>query len=339
MVIAGHRNLVVAVDGGQSSTLALVATRAGHIVGVGLGGPANHIHEPGARQRLATALEAAITAALRVAQADPSDVHRTCLGLSGGAKIAAELAQPLLPHSTIRVEHDFVTALAGASLAQPGIIVIAGTGSVAYGQNGAGESARAGGWGYIMGDEGSAYDIGRAALQAVCRASDGRGPETQLGELITEQFGTSSLAIIHQQIYSGEWTRPQIAALARAVAVAAKSGDGVAQQLIANAGKELALAAIAVAQRLNFDDAIVYGTGGVFRAGEMLRKSFLQELLSQPRASKLTFEIAQFGPIVGSLLLALQDGSGAVEPQVIDAMRQTMPPEAVNKLSTETDGD
>ena len=327
-----HRNLVVAVDGGQSSTLALVAERSGQILGVGLGGPANHIHEPGARQRLASALQEAITAALEVAKADPSDVQRACLGLSGGANIAAELAQPLLPNSMIRIEHDFVTALAGASLAQPGIIVIAGTGSVAYGQNAVGESARAGGWGYFMGDEGSAFDIGRAALQAVCRAQDGRGPYTQLGELILEQSGTSSLALIHQRIYSGEWTRPQIAALARAVTVAAQSGDTVARQLMENAGEELALAALAVAQRLDFENATVYGTGGVFRAGEILSRSFLEVLHSQSGASKLTFEIAQFGPIIGSLLLALQDGWGKVGPQVIDAVRQTMPPEAVNKL-------
>ena len=195
--------LLLAVDGGQTSTLALVATRSGEIIGVGQAGPANHIHEPGGYERQRLALETAVQTALNAVGQPLSAVSHACVGLSGARDVSVTIARSLMPHVEVQVEKDMVTALAGASDARPGIIVIGGTGSVAYGQNAAGETALAGGWGYLMGDEGSGYDIGLQALRAACQAQDGRGPATTLQQLILAHFDMPDLHEVHRHIYSG----------------------------------------------------------------------------------------------------------------------------------------
>src|SRR5688572_10315640 len=237
-------DLVIAVDGGQSSTLALVALASGEILGVGWGGPSNHIHEPGGVERLQSALRDSISAALQNAGQTADRVAYVCLGMSGVSPLAGEIAQALVPSARIFVHHDAVTALAGASVGQQGVLVIAGTGAVAYGEREDGRSARTSGWGYIMGDEGSGYDIGCGALRAATQTSDGRGQPTLLLERIPQHFGVSDLRAVHKGIYSYAITRPQIASLSSVVGAAAQEGDTVARNLLRQAGGHLAVAAL-----------------------------------------------------------------------------------------------
>ena len=325
--------LLLAVDGGQTSTLALLATRDGQIIGVGRAGPANHVHEPGGYERQRHTLESAMQAALDTAGHPLSAVSHACFGITGASDTSVTIARSLLPDAKVQIHKDMVTALAGASSAKTGVIVIAGTGSVAFGKNAAGETAHAGGWGYIMGDEGSGYDIGRKALRVACRAADGRGPDTSLQRTILSHFDVAGMDKVHRGVYSGALTRPQIAGLAQVVAQDAAAGDTVALAVLANAGTHLADAALAVVHKLTLPDATIYTTGGVFSAGEPLLGPFRARLHASD--TSITVQSAAYSPIIGALFLALTAAGTTLNDQVIAMIQQTMPKAARNKLSSE----
>ena len=148
--------------------------------------------------------------------------------MSGLHPQAQVIAQSFFPPHRSNCYHDAVTALAGASVAQPGVIVIAGTGAVAYGRLDSGAEARSGGWGYLIGDEGSGYWIGIEAIRAACQASDGRGEPTTLIERIPEHLHVDDLRALHRKLYAQEIPRGAIASLAAVTADAAQDGDAVA---------------------------------------------------------------------------------------------------------------
>lgn len=322
---------VIAVDGGQSSTLALVATDDGRILGYGRGGASNHIHEPGGIERLTKALHDSIGGALQDANLRADVIDAACLGLSGGPLIALEIGRWLLPAAQITVHKDLVTAWAGAGLGQPGVIIIAGTGAAAYGRLADEREVRAGGWGYLMGDEGSAYDIGIAALKAAACASDGRGPLTALSERIPAHLAVDNLRAVHGLIYSEQISRPQIAGLAAVVGQAAHDGDGVARSLLAQAGEHLGRAAAAVIEALDMaeDGLPVYVTGGVFAAGDYVLGPLRVVVESVSPAS--TVSAARYPQVVGALLLAL--AALDIEPQtgVLQQIESTLPHDALDK--------
>ncbi|MBN8618161.1 MAG: hypothetical protein J0L63_04615 [Anaerolineae bacterium] len=326
-----NQPLVLAVDGGQSSTMAMVATHNGEIVGVGLAGPSNHIHEPGGPERLRNALTQSIQEALAAAQHSPDAVQHACFGMTGAMEMAADIGQELLPHTTIQSLHDIVTALAGASLAQPGVVVIAGTGAIAYGRLADGREAKAGGWGYIMGDEGSGYDIGRAALRAATQGSDGRAPATMLTQLIPAQLGVADLTAVHKLIYSGALTRPQIARLTVSVVRADQQGDAAARALLEEAGQHLAAAALAVINHLGLSEKgiDVFPTGGIFEASERVNTAFQQAVTQGSPAAAV--KMAAFPPIIGGLLLALQAAGSAIDTALINHLRASFPQAAASK--------
>lgn len=329
--------LILAVDGGASSTLALVATLDGHILGSGLAGPSNHVHEPGGMERLTSALHGSIRAALAAADVPAEAVIGACLGMTGGALEAKPIAQGLLPAAAILSYHDSVTALAGASQARPGVVVIAGTGSVAYGRLDDGCEVSVGGWGFIMGDEGSGYDVGRHALRAATQASDGRGPVTALLEAIPVHYGLADLRAVHRAIYTGAIDRPGVAGLTAVVAKAAEAGDGVARDLLAAAGRDLATAALAVIRALDrtADGLAVYPAGGVFRAGELVLASFRETLHAASPRSRV--ETAAFSPVIGGLLLACQAAGREIDDGLLAAIRATLPGAALAKQEARRD--
>ena len=323
--------VVVAVDGGQSSTLALVAAPDGRILGTGLAGPSNHIHEPGGMERLHNALHQSIMLALQNAGRTVGDITHVSLGMTGAADIAQQIVQQMIPTAAVQSHFDMVTALAGASVAQPGVVVIAGTGSVAYGRLADGREARAGGWGWLIGDEGSAFSIGRAALQSAAHAADRRSELTILLQRLVDHFQMPSFWDLRNALYTPAITRAQIAGLAALVTAAAQQGDAVAMQLLDQAGRDLAAIAIGVIKQLGVLDTgmTVYTTGGVFKAGEFILKPFHDTLRAQSPASAV--QEAAFSPIIGGLLLALQASGSSLDDSVISTIRASQPASAISK--------
>jgi N-acetylglucosamine kinase-like BadF-type ATPase len=299
------------VDGGATSTTCVVATEEGMVLGVGYGGPSNHILAPGGRDRARAALAEALDQATGQLSPRPTEFRAAHLGMTGinrdtpQARALLDVARELLSAQTIGVSNDAEVALAGALACRPGVVLIAGTGSVAFGRDGTGKDARAGGWGYLFGDEGSAFALGRDGVRAALAARDGTGPPTALVDLLPKAAGMD-LQDIPLAFYEGRLGRPHIAALAPAVTLAAAEGDHVARKLVEEAAEALARLATAVIGRLTWPEATmaVATVGGVFRAGPVVLAPLRRALSAQAGGAILV--PPRFAPALGAVLLAFQ---------------------------------
>lgn len=318
-------DLILGVDGGQSSTIAVLVNTDGTVLGVGQGGPSNHIHEPGGIERMSRALREAVFSALQVADAEPIQISSACFGMTGGVEYVPEIAQAFLPVSRVVAYHDVHTALIGASRNNAGVIVISGTGAIAYGRTPDGRESRADGMGYLMGDEGSAYWIGLQALRAVARAQDGRGASTYLQEDLLLALNLPDFSHLHQALYSQTITRPAIATLARQVYCTAKAGDSIAQEILVQAGRCLAWSAATVLRRLESTTPLnVYTSGGVFRAGGWVLDTFSKEL--HEVFSQQQIRPPAYPQVVGAILGAYQQAYNELPPLHFFAqLEKTMP--------------
>src|SRR5947209_2868143 len=151
------------VDGGQSSTIALIADEEGRVLGHGKGGPCNHVSAAEGRAKFISAMSDCLREACHQARLDWKDIEfaSACLGFSGGAEDKDQYVRELIRSTQYKITHDAEIALSGAIPDGAGIVAIAGTGSMVFGRNHRGEMARAGGWGYVYGDEGGAFDLTR----------------------------------------------------------------------------------------------------------------------------------------------------------------------------------
>ena len=323
--------LILGVDGGQTSTVALLASRDGEVLGSGLGGPANHIHEPGGLERMQRSLRDAVVTAFEQAAISPVEVESACFGMTGAAELVPQVAPQFLDARRLTSYHDVVTALAGASLASCGVVVIAGTGAIAYGSSEDGREVKADGWGYLMGDEGSAYDIGLKVLRAVAQAEDGRGADTLLRPYLLRSWHKANLAEVRAALYSDEISRADIAGLSWIAYCAAENGDGIAREILANAGQSLAKTANAVIDLLKIDarNPVVYPTGGVFRAERWVLDPFIASL--KRISPNVEVRTPAFPQVVGALLLAHKQAGGEIDEAFLTNLRQTLPANLQNK--------
>jgi glucosamine kinase len=240
------------VDGGGSKTLAIVVDAQGQERGRGQAGSSNYA-AVGVHQAVAHLRAAAEEAAQAAGYTLP--LKAAWLGLAGVDRpedvvLLLPYVQPLAEH--IHLTNDAELVLSGLERSV-GVALIAGTGSIALGRDAEGTTTRAGGWGHILGDEGSGYEIGRLALQAAARAADGRGQPTLLLNLIMNHWSLPKAEDMIAQVYKDE-DKAQIARLSSLVFIAAHAGDEAARQIVQHAAQELALAALTVGRALNFPD-------------------------------------------------------------------------------------
>jgi N-acetylglucosamine kinase-like BadF-type ATPase len=232
----------------------------------------------------------------------PPVFQSACFGLSGGAAGKEPLIRELATAEHYLITHDAWVALAGATAGEPGIAVIAGTGSIAFGRNRDGRTARAGGWGYMFGDEGSAFDIARQALRAALREEEGWGPPTALRRTLLDAMGAANANDLLHGCYAGDFSRDRVAGIAPLIEGAAAAGDPIAQDILKGAAHSLAILAAAVRGQLFQPDepVLVSYCGGVFRSQE-LRERFrmLVQLTELNRAAP-----PRYGPAAGALLEA-----------------------------------
>lgn len=303
-------DILLAVDGGQTSTKALVASLDGAVLGAGRGGPSDHFHIEGGVEKNRIAIQGAIKAALADAGVEPDRVTAVALGLTGAptggtaTPIVHEIIRELLAPREISVTPDYITNLAGASGGKPGVVLIAGGGAISYGVTGDGREALSGGFGYLLGDEGSAFNIGRLATIAAARAGDGRDEPTILQGIVERHFDIGTIREITRIVYAAGFSRDRISHLAPEVAGAARSGDAVASRIMRTAGEELARTALATIRKL-FQPGRpvdVFLTGGVFGAADVLLDPFRAALTQGwPDAADRD---PRFPPAVGGLIVA-----------------------------------
>jgi len=298
------------VDGGQSSTKALIANEAGEVIGVGIGGPCNHVGAAEGRAKFNSAVGDCLHQACSQAGLDRETARfaAVCLGFSGGAEDKEAYARELIRSNQYKITNDAEIALSGATGGGPGIIIIAGTGSMAFGRNTQGVTRRAGGWGYIFGDEGGGFDITRRALRAALANEEGWGETTALTEMLRRRTEEISMNALLHAFYNGTYTRTVFASFAPLVTEAAQAGDPVAAAILHAAASELARYTESVFRSLFSEQeaAQVSPIGGVFRSVP-LRRSF-EEFLRQRIPCSVT--PPKFDPAAGALLEALRlDGN------------------------------
>jgi glucosamine kinase len=308
--IDGGGSKTTCVVGDESSILATVTVGASNITRVG---------EAGARE----VLQQAIREACQAAGINTRQIRRVCVGAAGAGRseIAATVRKIVaeIVSGEIEVVGDMEIALAAAFGAGPGAIVIAGTGSIAFGRDAQGRTARAGGWGFAVSDEGSAHWIGRAAVNAVLHAADQVGeeraendrewPAARLFRELKTAWSVNSL----EQLARKANTNADFAVLFPAVLAAAEAGDAVARQVNAQAAGELAQLAGIVLRRLfplqrsaALSAVPMAMAGGVFRHAAMIRELFYNEVRAANPEVVLNPEVVD--PVHGALQMARRAG-------------------------------
>lgn len=296
-------NYIIGIDGGGTKTVGLLADGTEKIVARVESGPSNY-HVVGAEETKQV-LETLISELLTGVNAAVEDCAVVCLGMAGlGRPADREVIGQICDELGIRqrriLTHDAQIALIGGAGTREGVIVISGTGSIVYGLNAQGEEARAGGWGHILGDEGSGYDIALRGLRAVVRASDARSAPTELTGLMLETIGLQHPNDLIRWVHNA--SKDEVAGLATQVFVAADLGDSVAQQLLRHAADELALAAKVVIDRLRFNQPFnIVLSGGIFTH----QQSFVEQLDGLLKATTLYADVTlpQNEPAYGAVLL------------------------------------
>lgn len=314
---AFHDDLVIGVDGGGTKTLAWVARRdeRSNIVtsGQGQSGPGNPraVGFEAAQRSIQDAIAKALSAAGRT----PGSVASVCFGLAGAGRSAeqqqiAQWASAVGISDRVRVCGDIELVLAAGSEDHTGVALISGTGSMAWGRNSLGETARSGGWGYLFGDEGSAYWIAVEALRTAAKSADHRLLRDSLTAAILTELGAGHPSELIEIVYAPETSRERIASLAKVVFENAASP--LAMDILSRAAEELASMVYALHERLKFQSGYSLSLAG-------------SVLLNQPRfieavASKLKSKGSEPGqiatisePVRGAVALAkrnLTDSNG-----------------------------
>ena len=254
-----------------------------------------------------------------------------CLGLAGaGRKPEQEEAAGLVRRrgwaAQVRVMSDAEAALEGAYGGGPGVVAIAGTGSIVMGTNRRGERVRAGGWGPLLGDEGSGYAMALEALRAVLRSRDGWDAGTALAQELQEALGLADWDQLVRQVYGGELTRERIAALNPRVFAVARDGDAVAGRIVAAAGAALGRQVAAVAHRLGLvPQAQVVCSGGVLTS----ERDALWPALADAAAESgvdLRLREPQLPPVLGAVLSAWRLAGLQMDPGLVDRLARHTPP-------------
>ena len=301
----GTEELVLGIDGGGTGTVVLLAARTHggwKALGRGESGPSNRqaVGTPAALAALDEATDRAFAAAGR----ERVQVRAACLGLAGAGRpgdqeIVREWATRANLAADVQVIEDAALLLAAGTPAGWGVAVVAGTGSMAYARGADGRTARAGGWGPLLGDEGSGYAIALAGLRAAARSADGRAQPTPLTDRLLAAYGLTRPEELIGVVYRGG-DRAALAALAPVVLDAAEAGDPVAEDIVRDAAGELASAAAAAARQLNLGSAFpVALAGGLLVASPGYRDRFLAALTER-------------GLTVGPVALVTEPAEGAV---------------------------
>jgi N-acetylglucosamine kinase-like BadF-type ATPase len=301
---------VLGLDAGGTKTVCLLADEHGRILSEARGAGANL--QSAGELEVEKVLHHVMESALGDRLTRPEAI---CLGIAGvdredDARVVRAIMRRIAPGSRVIVVNDALVALVAGAGSDPGIVVMSGTGSIAYGRNGRSVAARAGGWGHVIGDEGSGYWIGRHAIIAVVRAADGRGPRTRLTEDVLAHFRVADAAALVHIVYDREAPRTSIATVAPVVQRARDSGDAVAAQILERAAEELTAAASSVAARLDMrgDEFPFVLAGGAFRAVPWLVGELQRRLIEV--APRCEVRLLNVEPAVGAVALAIAEARG-----------------------------
>ena len=305
---------VLGIDAGGTKTVCLLADDQGAILAEARGGGANL--QAHGELEVEKVLHHVMDTAIGTRDIRPAAI---CLGIAGvdrpqDAEAVRGIMRRIGAKARTLVVNDALVALVAGTGASdvPGVVIIAGTGSIAYGRNAAGRAARAGGWGYLLGDEGSGFWIGRRALSAIVRAADGRGPSTQLTDLVMNRLKLVRPSDLIRETYYRDLRRTAIAGLAPLVQQARDAGDAVASEILNQAAIELTAAASSVISKLGMRGEVfpTILAGGIFKAVPWLAGQVM--VLMSEIAPRSDARVLDVEPARGAVRLALAEARGGV---------------------------
>jgi N-acetylglucosamine kinase-like BadF-type ATPase len=295
--------VVLGIDAGGTKTVCQVADGHGTVLAESRGPGANLVSLGEER------VEAALREAIDPVLADrPDRIDAVCLGMAGVDQAQeADTVRGVLSRighfgQTLVVSDSLIALEAGAP-DSPGVVVATGTGSIAYGRDASGRAARAGGWGYVLADEGSGFWLGKEALRAVLRAADRRGPATSLTAPVLQQLGVGRPQDIGREVYRDGVRPAAIAELAAVVEATAAAGDPVAVEILDLAARELTLLAVSVVEQLDLPEGPIVLAGGTLRAAPRLTSAVVAAIKERlPRAETRVLGVE---PAYGAVRLAI----------------------------------
>ncbi|MCX8188124.1 MAG: hypothetical protein N3F64_00255 [Nitrososphaeria archaeon] len=271
-------DIFLAVECGASNTVSAIYDSKGNVLGMGFSGPSSH-HAVKIEVAKANLLKS-VKDAFDSAKLTGYVLESGCFGMAAlDTKKDFDIISKLLSELNFVKRHiivgDHVTAYYTVTFGRPGIVVISGTGSIAYGVNNRGEAARAGGWEWLVSDGGSAYFIAREGLTMAVKSYDNIGEKTVLLKLFMESLNAKDFDDFIQKIYENT-EKTRVASLAPVVVKACIMGDSVARDILRRAGEELSLLAVSVARKLGMDNSkvIIGCVGGVFKSGLIVWRYF-----------------------------------------------------------------
>jgi N-acetylglucosamine kinase-like BadF-type ATPase len=313
---------ILGIDGGGSKTVCIFMNHQHQIIGRGTAGPSNY--QSIGREAALKSIQSAINLAVKDAKKFTNTLKITaiCLGLAGVGRtadieIVKEIVQELqniqkspitwdLSPSNITICNDALIALIGGIGHDVGIVVAAGTGSIVFGKNHQGHTKRVGGWGYILGDEGSAYKIALTGMQATLKSYDGREIHSRLIEDFKQHLNLASIEELIEIIYRQKWDVKKIASLAPIVDNAAASGDELANKIIDNSVQDLVIGTSTVIKSIFHPDSTleIVTTGSVWQTQCQMHQRFTNSLHKSFPLVKVIMPRNE--PAYGAALLAWQ---------------------------------
>jgi N-acetylglucosamine kinase-like BadF-type ATPase len=314
------------VDGGGTSTRALLADAAGRLLGEGLAGSANRNHFP--RETVRGNLRTALLSAMKDATGAAGRLSCIFLGMGGVSTESdrddvASIARgiPEVGDALVRVENDTRVGLAGGLSGRPGIVLIAGTGSACLGVNARGETWLCGGWGSIADDAGSGHWIGLRAIQTAVRAEDGRLPPTALRKVVYSFLELEEPRRLLDRIHNRGLERDGIAKLAPRVIESAQGGDAAARRILEEAAGELSgMVAVTARKLFGADSCEMIFVGGLARSGPPFEPMLAARIRAE--TPNVLVREPEMTPVQGAVLEALRAGGVACTEAVLTNVRK-----------------
>jgi N-acetylglucosamine kinase len=320
------KTYVIGIDGGGTKTIAVLTDTQGNVV-ARQAAPASNFQVL-SHEQFRNVIVTLIDALLEKSGIQRNQVAAAFLGIAGvGRDEDKSVAKSIIEQSqtvgNIAVDHDAVAALAGAFAGKPGIILIAGTGSICFGRTSDGKLIRSGGWGYLLGDEGSGYYIAQQGIIAALKDLDGRGEKTALRVLFEKHFQIESIDKVVSIIYQKEFTRADMAALAPLVFAAAEQEDNVAVEIVIRAGIELGkmVNAVVAGMNLRSEPIRLALEGSIFKH----KKHLVSALENEIRKFNHRLEIVSplFEPALGGAILALEMLGVGIDQQILSNLQSS----------------
>lgn len=305
------------IDGGQTHTKTVIADAFGNILGFGVGGALDHGKLPDSESKLKHAINDSINKALQNAGLSSENVKFRSIycGLTGGSDHKESTVRKIIRSEKLEIGHDALTALFGATGGEAGIVVIAGTGSIVFGTNRNGETARAGGLGFLFSDGGSGFWLAKETIALAIKEQDGAIKKNGLEQMVLEFFNVSEIRQLTNAFYNNDISRDKIAVFAEKVIAEATTGNEILFELTIKGIRELVANVRGTAKKLKFDSNYkVCGVGGLFQ-NSFFSNNFKQELSADLPTAKFTNPA--YSPVVGALLLAYRNAGTPLTKELL----------------------